>query len=178
MSAPPETALFAGRIWSTPNGIRTRVTALKGRGPRPLADGGARAEDTGARSRPTTSRRRGRRPPAHLQLRFAVDESDGAVDADRHVLGIGAHHERLGAQLVEPVPADVMDQRAREAAAAPVAVRVDGLEPGHAGAVGEQSHRGAQRPVHERAEPAAATRLGEVADRAQPARAELAVADR
>src|SRR6185437_8393784 len=27
----------------TPNGIRTRVTALKGRGPRPLADGGARA---------------------------------------------------------------------------------------------------------------------------------------
>ena len=25
----------------TPNGIRTRVTALKGRGPRPLADGGA-----------------------------------------------------------------------------------------------------------------------------------------
>src|ERR671936_1651892 len=28
---------------NTPNGIRTRVTALKGRGPRPLADGGARA---------------------------------------------------------------------------------------------------------------------------------------
>src|SRR6185312_3655435 len=27
----------------TPNGIRTRVTALKGRGPRPLADGGAGA---------------------------------------------------------------------------------------------------------------------------------------
>src|SRR4029079_5720846 len=37
-----------GTTADTPNGIRTRVTALKGRGPRPLADGGARPEDTGA----------------------------------------------------------------------------------------------------------------------------------
>src|SRR6476620_7263382 len=33
----------AASVSDTPNGIRTRVTALKGRGPRPLADGGARA---------------------------------------------------------------------------------------------------------------------------------------
>src|SRR5699024_6188673 len=34
------------RCWGrTPNGIRTRVTAVKGRGPRPLDDGGSAARD-------------------------------------------------------------------------------------------------------------------------------------
>ena len=46
---------------STPNGIRTRVTALKGRGPRPLADGGAPAQDTGQAA---SSGRAGRRSRA------------------------------------------------------------------------------------------------------------------
>ena len=34
------------RVWlRTPNGIRTRVTALKGRRPRPLDDGGSNSAD-------------------------------------------------------------------------------------------------------------------------------------
>ncbi|MDX6553732.1 MAG: hypothetical protein QOH74_2220, partial [Gaiellales bacterium] len=44
------------RTWwpscSTPNGIRTRVAALKGRRPRPLADGGAAAEYASAAAQP------------------------------------------------------------------------------------------------------------------------------
>ena len=36
----PNQLLRAG-VYGTPNGIRTRVTALKGRRPRPLDDGGS-----------------------------------------------------------------------------------------------------------------------------------------
>src|SRR3954447_7721223 len=37
----PAASIYAGLRCHTPNGIRTRVAALKGRRPRPLADGGA-----------------------------------------------------------------------------------------------------------------------------------------
>ena len=50
----------SGRVGSTPNGIRTRATALKGRRPRPLDDEGLRGESSGGlravrRHRPQSS---------------------------------------------------------------------------------------------------------------------------
>src|SRR3954464_1711244 len=94
----------------TPNGIRTRVTALKGRGPRPLADGGAGA---GYRSgcvvrpcRKAFQRRLEVVPGLGLRLGvvrsihvagqleiplpggFSRERKDGCVLAGGHVLGI------------------------------------------------------------------------------------------
>src|SRR5262245_12011877 len=42
---------LCGSSYRTPNGIRTRVSALKGRDPRPLDDGGPTAPGPGGRAR-------------------------------------------------------------------------------------------------------------------------------
>ena len=72
---------------------------------------------------------------------LGVGESDAAVDADREVVGVGDHHQGLGAEVGEPEPADLVDQGAGQAAPARVRVGLDGLEPGQTRRRPEQSHR-------------------------------------
>ena len=50
------------------------------------------------------------------------------------VSGIGHHHERASSELAKAVAADVVDERAGEAAAAMVGMGLDGLEARQAGA--------------------------------------------
>ena len=55
-------------------------------------------------------------------------EPEEPVDTDRVVLGIRDHHERLCAQVAEPVLGDAVHERACKSATAVVGMRLDGLK--------------------------------------------------
>ena len=119
---------------STPNGIRTRVTALKGRRPRPLDDGGAPPEDTGAPP-PGQPPGGGRSRPSCALL---AGESDRTVDRSR-----GSPGRPPSRAFSTPSSSNARRRRARpgcrRAPARGHPGRPDVLEPRHAGAVGEQA---------------------------------------
>ena len=77
--------------------------------------------------------------PLDLDGELGVGEPHGAIDPDRHVVGVGHHHEGPGPELVGAVPRRVVHQRAGQTLAAGVGVGLHHVVPGQPGRGHEQT---------------------------------------
>jgi probable blue pigment (indigoidine) exporter len=82
------------------------------------------------------SRRRGL---LDLDGELGVGEAHGAVDADRHVVGVSHHHQGPGPELVGAVAGGMVHERAGEPLAAGVGVGLHHVVPGQPGGGHEQA---------------------------------------
>ena len=92
-----------------------------------------------------------------------VSESDRVVDADGGLVGVSDDHQGLGTEMIEGIPASLIDQRSGQSLAAGARMSPDILVAGERGLPGENAQLGYQLIVQERAEPRPMTGFGETA---------------